>query len=410
METSVNKKLKAISYLEESDTFPKEEIYFELMRYMVHEEEEGNIVKSSTIAFELVNKKDKNEKLNDSFVRTKVFKLRRALEIFYLSEGKDTEYKIHIPKGKYKIDLQESNGAVINDKDLSTFKKYKGYKLTTVLIIALSVLCLFLFVLLLKDRFGRQAQSSFVSAFIDKDKPLDIFLGDRAFYFEYDTILQRKRMIFDTDVSLPSHRIKLRKIQNMFPERNITPTRGFSHTDTDNMPFVAKLYAEWTINKQASGIYFSSKKKEIKNNSFFMSKTSSGDLNELFAAYFLDSKCIFSSVKPGASSIEAFDLPDSVIKLSSTSKVIEGKKHYFAYCLLKKVSTPTKHEIFFLLPSNDASRRYMTKKIFDQDFKQELIDSFQGKESDNFELLLEITGGNYAHASAHKIIYNSVVL
>ena len=93
-------KLKVVAQLEQSNSFPKQDIYFELLRYLVEEEKEGRNVKSSTIAIDLFPSDHKNGISRDSYVRSKMLSLRKDLKQFYLSEGASHTPQLSIPKGE----------------------------------------------------------------------------------------------------------------------------------------------------------------------------------------------------------------------------------------------------------------------------------------------------------------------
>jgi len=411
MNTIFEQKAKAIDYLEQSTTFPKEEVYFEFLRYLLKEEKEGNIVKSSTIALDVLNSDGASKgKMKDAYVRSKMLRLRKDLDLFYLKEGKNAPYKINIPKGKYKIDIEwQEEKKAAPSQNMAKASHNKKVQWGIILLNVVLFLCSLYFFL------GQSTtpKESFVSLFVDKDAKVDILLGDRCFYAEYDSVFKRKRLIYDTDVHLThTHRVVFDELNRKYPSRKIQVTRNFSHTDIGNIPLATKLAAEWGSKQLESSVHFSSLKREINENTVFISKTSSGDMYELLNPYFINSNCQFSINKITISSrgfIKSYQMPDTTISFKTSAKYTNNKTIVTSYCLIKKATSPKGHELLFLLPSNDAARNYINEKFFNSAFRQELLDSFEGKEMKEFELLLKISGGTFANAQSHKIIYNSVV-
>lgn len=234
--SSATDKLKAISKLELSHSFPKQGIYFEMMRYMVEEEEQGRNVKSSTIAIDILSPQDKRGVNRDAYVRAKVLNLRKDLKQFYLSEGKDYTQKITIPKGEYKLVIDSR--ALPQQRSIKAIPKLqtrsKAVIFLSISTLTLAIVCLYL---LFKGNIrgiNNTRASSFISLFIDTDKNVDIVFGDRGLYFEYDTNLKRYRSIFDTKVIFPDDDKSFDLFKDNFPERKIIYGRNFYHTDIGN--------------------------------------------------------------------------------------------------------------------------------------------------------------------------------
>ena len=406
IEEASEKKLEAIKVLQSSRSFPKEGIYFRFLNYMVKEESAGNIVKSSTIAIDLLSDGNKtNGKLQDSYVRSKMLKLRKELNLFYLTEGKNEPYKISIPKGNYEVVLTPQTNEIPKTKKQRFFSVRMTFRLMAMVIILLVLFCTYL---LYSNKNTKDEKSSFVSMFINKNAAVDIILGDRCFYMEYDSTLKRNRLIYDTDVLYPHRESLLYELKKKYPERKIFITNNFSHTDLGNILFAEQLTKEWFSKGQTSTIHFSSIKKEINHNTVFISKTSSSDLHGLLSSYFLNSKCEFSLEEQATGYIKSFHTKDEVYYFKTKASKVNKKKVVFSYCLLKKVISTKGHELLFVLPSNDGARKYITEKLFNTAFQKELLASFEDKEMDEFELLIQTQGLTYEKAQSHTILYNSV--
>jgi len=57
----------------------------------------------------------------DSYIRIRVFNIRKELSVYYLSEGKDDRYRLLIPKGDYKVKVleQKPKAALSRKKKIS---------------------------------------------------------------------------------------------------------------------------------------------------------------------------------------------------------------------------------------------------------------------------------------------------
>lgn len=91
-----------------SEHFRKSTKYQELLCYLFNYAVEGEEIKESTIALEFFDKTDVFDPSWDSSVRAYISNLRKKLEHYYLTEGKDDEFQIVLPKGDYQIRFLKS--------------------------------------------------------------------------------------------------------------------------------------------------------------------------------------------------------------------------------------------------------------------------------------------------------------
>ena len=314
--------------------------------------------------------------------------------------------QIFIPKGQYAIKLKSPSQKP--KKSLLTTSSTQKANWRLVSYISVCILpCTLLFTYIFYHK-QRRTNTSFVSHFVGQDSDFDILLGDRYFYQEYDTTLQRKRLIFDTDISLPHTRISFQNLAEDYPERKIKLALNFTHTDTDNTIMAGLLSKELALNKLNGDILFSSQLNAIQRNTVFISKTNSGDLYELLTSYFLNSICDFSHSQIYKGNIISFNVKDSTILARTSSQVINGKRYVISYCLIKKVITSQNQSILFLLPTNDGARKYIIKKLFDTEFKAKLLQALGGSVPQEFELLLKMKSLSFMNVQAHELVYSSV--
>ena len=160
-------KLKAIDLLKKSESFPKKEFYFQILKYLIEEEKKGKNVKSLTIAIDLLNAKDhKGGKIQDSYIRSKVFSLRKDLDIFYLSEGMNFPLKIGIPKGKYKVNLISNNTKTLVQIKSKIKRNNRLLKLSSIFSILLLLTTIYLCILLKTKHTNLDNKPSLVSLFL----------------------------------------------------------------------------------------------------------------------------------------------------------------------------------------------------------------------------------------------------
>ena len=400
-------KYDVICQLEQSNSFPKKEIYFDMLRYMVDEEGKGREAKSSAMAIDLLLDKESEHEgtpIRDSYIRAQILALRKELDLFFTKEGEAFEHKITIPKRRYIIELQSTTLPSPTKSLDGTGKQLLRWKLALLMLGLCFIGSLFFIYSLTKDT----SNDSFVSLLINMEERLDVVLGDRSFYLEYDQELGRNRFVFDTEVALPHTSKEFMKMQNKYPKRKLLLAQDFSHTDIGNMYLASELIAECSRKGGVYRLFQSSQKKEVDGNTVFISKTSSGDLYKLFSHYFIHSKSNFSSSESHKSFIESFSVNDSTYYFKTRKIRVNNKDVRSSYCLIKKTKTMNGDELLFILAGNDVTRKYLLEKLYDKAFFLEIKDSFEGDIPDDFELLLEVKGSRFK-AAAHKVIYNATL-
>ena len=406
-------KKEAISRLEKTEVFTKKELYLDILHYLVKAEQEGTSVKSSTIANDLLGIEDgRNGGNQDAVIRTKIQGIRKELKLFYLTEGKTEKYRLTLPKGSYKLELQNvetSKEANYIEPNAQATTAKAGVKRKIWLYSLSMAVCLLLLIntyLLFFDTpaQGNTFQSSVVTLLLGEKKPLTIVVGERGFYLEYDKDIMRYRYVFDFDTDLPHVSEKLASLIQAHPEKQIVHN-SFAHVDTENMMLAAELHKEQALMQSKSIIVKSRNLEKIEQNTVFVSKTISGDMYNL-SSYFLNSRFKFSAPQ-SRGSLKYFMKKDStILDLDPKYEEYKNKEFITSYYIIKKAITPNNHKILFLLPTDDGTRNYFMDRLYEPTFQSELQDSFGGNVPEEFELLLEVKGSQYAGIS-HKIIYNS---
>lgn len=342
----------------------------------------------------------------DSLIRNKLYTLRKELKLFYFTEGKQDQVKLSIPKGAYQVELMHIKDHRPISEPIEVATVIKGWKSYVLPSFTVSLLLLVAYLLFFQQRKNPVLHPSLVSVLIDSDEKLDILLGGREFYLEYDTQLKRRRFIYDTEPELPWTFNKMNKIMSKYPERHIHDHTEMAHSNTDHLILAAGLKAEWNMRHQESKIFESRYVKKIKTNSVFIGGIREGTLFDL-SSYFTKSKFIFKA--PGLLGyITHYAQKDgSLLSLSCEyEKKPTGAINNSYYYIIKKVTVEEGKQLLFLLLSHRADRKYMNHIMFSPDFCDEILSSFKHGVPDNFELLLKVTGSKRM-GSSHTIVYNS---
>ena len=102
---SESMKHKILEEILESEDFRQTQKYQDLLRYLVNASIAGENVKESTIAVDFFGKDTAFDPSIDSSVRAYVSNIRKKLEHYYLTEGKNHEIKLSLPKGHYSVEF-----------------------------------------------------------------------------------------------------------------------------------------------------------------------------------------------------------------------------------------------------------------------------------------------------------------
>lgn len=100
-----NEKLQIVSEILESPDFKESKRYRELLQYLVRETLSGSVPKEITIGIAFFHKASAFDPKEDPTVRVYLNNLRRKIEHYYLTSGKEHSHKLEIPKGRYEVEF-----------------------------------------------------------------------------------------------------------------------------------------------------------------------------------------------------------------------------------------------------------------------------------------------------------------
>jgi len=387
--------------IEKSSAFVKAELPLQILKYLIALEEKGTTPTSSEIAYDVLGDSGEMYKDRVAFIRVQVHNLRKKLNAYYLSEGKEDVIKITIPKGSYQIKFREERPT--EKEALAPHSLPNKPLVTRLLLIAVALLCgVITYLLLVWHKPSNNSLSPLITSLVQKDTPLTIVLGNRLLYKEYEPQLNRYRYILDTDNRLPNDQNLFWQLKTSYPEKKIvSKQRDMSYIDFDNIDFASKIAAHLgSINKEYR-LKMSSQLTELKSNVIYISNTYSGDMY-LLRKYFDSNRLIFK--KPSDSTFLGKRIDYFV--LNDTSRVdIKPRKNNAAkrYFIIKKKTTFDGFSILYLISNQNFAQKYIQMKLFNPSFTEEIEEKIGSIDAPFFEVLLEID----KPTRTHKIIYAS---
>lgn len=203
---------KYLAKILDSTEFKNSAKYQKLLEYLVKSTLSGQVPKEVTIAYDVYNIESDNAAFGESNIRVYVYSLRKKLDLYYASEGKDDKVRFVISKGAYKVEFIEKRD------DFTKLPKSKIliFSIITVLFLG-NITLLFLY-------FGSRGRNTVHSEyiwkdFIQSDLPLLVVVGD--YYLVKDNSHQnRVRYIRDsrinTDPDFTTFMNEFPQYQNLF--------------------------------------------------------------------------------------------------------------------------------------------------------------------------------------------------
>ncbi len=187
-----------------SEEFAGSKVHQQLLTYLVEATRAGRRLKETTIAIEVFGKDVHFNPAEDTIVRSHVYTLRKKLEKYYLTEGKDDKFHLQIPKGTYEVRFLPESVPELAAR--TPFRRLvRGAPLF--LSVALAALALGLW---LHNRSLRRELFTYRpipfhdpiwSPFASPTLPVLVAVGDHFFYTEYRRELGRTVYVRDLNIN-----------------------------------------------------------------------------------------------------------------------------------------------------------------------------------------------------------------
>ncbi|MEM6628213.1 MAG: hypothetical protein AAF694_01000 [Bacteroidota bacterium] len=195
-----------------SKDFGHSRSYAALLEYIVQKSVEGNIPKEATIAIDVFGKDGTFNPSEDTLVRVYVHNLRKKLQVYYRGDGQGESYQIMILKGRYqalflsKSELEEKSSEPVS---LKTNLWLWGTVIALGLCLGISLignvlLYNFRFLNAYKTPKETLQKSKIWQQMLEVEQPISFILGDIFVFTEYDSLLDRGRLIRDSQVNTAS--------------------------------------------------------------------------------------------------------------------------------------------------------------------------------------------------------------
>ncbi|KEO74128.1 hypothetical protein [Anditalea andensis] len=369
-------KLESLEKVLSSKTFVRAPSSSVLLKFLVEATLNNKDLKETTISMELFGKNYADEK-SDAHIRVNVYHLRKKLDKYYLEEGKDDQWRMHIKKGQYQVTFEERK------KDAPT--QPKNYNK---LIIASTVI-----LLVITGWYVRREERVLLwQPFFSNSKQTTLFIGD-FFGIMGTTVTGHHGWNRDYDINNLSDYYQFVEDH---PEKKdeVTPA---------NYPYVTGMAANGTMNisrlfhqkNKDFDIQFSSQttaKDVSKHNSIYIGPIKN---KNLFIDFFNDANPNFRIENNFLFYKNSLSGRDTLISLS----IDDGS--VYEHAIVSRIKGPNDTEQFIFFSDHDIGVKATTEKFSDAGWmKSQLLPQIgnhsyftgvflvKGKNRTNFELEL----------------------
>ncbi len=376
-----NEKIKILENILSTKDFKTSKSYTKLLTYLVEASIKNKKLKEYYLAVDVFEKSSDFNSSEDSSVRVYVSNLRKKLDHYYATEGRDDKYKIEIPKGHYDLNF-------VPNKIKETKSHTSRWNKIAFVLFPISILLL-LFSIFNLNKVATLEKSSVLdnpvwSNFASNKLPELIILGNDLFFLQG---------IGDEETIIRKHEINTIGMFSYYKKKNpdkkitrITPYSFFPLINVSVLPQVSiSLLSKGKFNFKSSINVNGNDFKE--NNIIFL-----GSFRNLHSLEFLlqDGMYEYSNyIKNTYLKIKDHDS----IKVFRQSGQMD--KEHVDFCLFRKLPGPNNNTIYmfisFFEPAMKIAVDYMLNK---QKLKEltNLMNKRYGKLPKYFDVLFRSSG------------------
>jgi len=227
-----------------SKEFAYSPIYSHYLKYLVEASIKGRVLKETTIAIEVFSKEADFNPAEDTIVRSHTYSLRKKLERYYFTEGKNDKYRLKIPKGHYEAQFIQST------ENFYSPKFFLYYLRTYYQLVIILLLLMVIFTLWLSIRSVQKQLTQFVTLdkndpiwgeYLQSQLPILIVPGDHFVYNMYwdkfDRVIGVRDVLINSSEEFDSLRTR-------YPELRLTPPSEpyFPYHSVWSLPPILSLF------------------------------------------------------------------------------------------------------------------------------------------------------------------------
>ena len=382
-------KEKILERILSSEGFVKSEKHCDLLKYLYNAYIEGKVLKETIIALEFFGRNSDFTPSEDPIVRVYVGNIRKKINYFYLTEGRDEKVRLIIPKGHYDISF------VGKTKDSISISLSRLQKITfpSLILFLLGLIVAVFYLYVDRKRLTEQIEvvpksNPIWYEFLNEKKPVLIVMGDYFFMAENRKGNSYKSYLRITDInSIDDYNDTIMnnpELKAILEPLNFTYLRpSISYSLLEILPILSESTNEITL-KLASEVIWSDF--DSYNVIYIGSFKTTYILNEL-----LKNNNIEYSIRP--SRISILD-NNNALKTFIAELPDQGQKQK-DYGSIIKIKGSSGNVVLFMLGFDELGIQASTMKTADPGFIDVLEEKFTETQIQSpfyFKLVFEIQG------------------
>ncbi len=414
-------KKQIVEKILQSSEFANSKTNKDLLTYLIKNHLDGEIPNETEIAIEILNRDKSFNSSEDPIVRVHMHKLRKKLENYYQTEGKNEKIHLEIPKGRYALKFS----TVCQDPVSETKKKPYFY---IAMIVVLCIICAALGYQTWSLN-GKMKQHSIISKkdkiwkeFLNGSHQILFVLGNHLFFSEYSKDLKKWRYVRDTAINSKE---ELENFIKTYPKFYVEETNEAYFPDSGIFGMSPLLYTLYPVRNK---IIF---RRAMDVTPAFLreydilfvgSIKTLGILNQIFSAsnfkYHVRPNELFFT--PPETPLARSDYSKKIFYTNpetlKTDTLETTFNNYTGYnrdlAVVLKVPGPMKNTIFIISSFFSSGAPEVAKYLTDKNTLEQIEQRFIEKYTyvpDYFEILFEVRGIEKTGLSTKIIYFNELV-
>ncbi len=400
-----NTQKKLLEKIINSAEFSGSKVYASYLAYLVEAAKSGKCLKETSIAIDFFGKDANFNPAEDTIVRSHTYTLRKKLQSYYYSEGKDDEYRLRIPKGHYETTFVPITENLYHPKHLFRWLSKRYY----LLIILILCILLGLMWIYYQNLCGKLETYQIIDRndpiwqeYLQSKLPVLVVVGDHFFFNKYDETYQ---------YAIDIRHGKINSLADMEALKKEFPDNSIKSTEEPYFPY----HSIWSLPPVLS-ILYSAGQKPLMRKSSSISPQILGEFNLIFLGSI---KTLYTLKHTLSESHFAFEiLPHKITYTapdSSESQVFRTSLHSAGpnedLVLALKLPGPANNSIFIIASYHSLGApeivNYLTATATRKGVEQKFIDKY-GKMPQYFEILFRVTGIDKTAYNTEMLIYNEI--
>lgn len=396
---------KVIDKIIESSEFCNSLTYAQYLKYLFESTVAGTAPKETTIAIEFFGKGADFNPAEDTIVRSHTYQLRKKLERYYFTEGKNDKVRVVIPKGHYEVSFIQKSEAITSPKYLLKYiRKYYATFIIVALVITITALAVYIQSIRTQlDRYSVIEPDDYVwNEYIHSQLPILVVPGDHFIFDLYSNEYQRQFTI--RDITINSNE-DLESFKSQFPNHNVI---------SQSEPYFP-YHSIWSLPPILSLLH-SVNQKPILRKSSDISPQILDEYNIIFVGSI---KCLYALGYTMASSNFEFEItphrvvytpPDSTEQLQfETNLHSTGPNEDLVLAL--KLPGPADNTILIIASYSSLGAPEISNYLTNSENNKQLKQMFEeklGSAPDYFEILFRVVGIDKTAYSTEILVYNEI--